>query len=150
MLFTSMFEQTPKRKLYNESPGAHHQIRDYEHLLKVLNYTIDRAPHCSDVSHRIGYVGLPINGMLDRPRWPAFLAHCITLHTPTETRRSIQSSYQIPALVERLVYNSSAAVLRPPIFPTAKISCNPGKRIQVMEEASERSHAYQEGACDQH
>ena len=67
MLVTSMFDQVPSKKPYRQDPTGHKQIRDYHHMLKVLNHLITTAPSWSKKSHRVGMVGLPINAMLD---WP--------------------------------------------------------------------------------
>ena len=67
LLFSSMFEQIPKKKPYSKSPTGLRQVRDYEHMLLVLNHLLTTAPSWNDKSHRVGLVGLPINAMLD---WP--------------------------------------------------------------------------------
>lgn len=67
MLFQSMFQQIPKKKPYRDSPTGHPQIRDYEHLLQVLNRVLTSAPSWNDRSNRLGLVGVPISAILD---WP--------------------------------------------------------------------------------
>ncbi|MCJ1396329.1 hypothetical protein MMC18_009218 [Xylographa bjoerkii] len=67
LLFSSMFEQIPKKKPYSKSPTGLRQVRDYKHMLSVLNHLLTTAPSWNDKSHRVGLVGLPINAMLD---WP--------------------------------------------------------------------------------
>ncbi|KEF55151.1 phosphatidylserine decarboxylase [Exophiala aquamarina CBS 119918] len=67
LLFSEMFSQIPKKKPYINDPTGHHQIRDHDHMLKVLNYILTTAPSWNDKSHRVGLVGLPINAIFD---WP--------------------------------------------------------------------------------
>jgi phosphatidylserine decarboxylase len=67
LLFSSMFEQIPSKKPYNNDPTGHRQIRDCDHMLQVLNHLLTVAPSWSNNSERVGLVGLPINALLD---WP--------------------------------------------------------------------------------
>jgi Phophatidylserine decarboxylase len=67
LLFSSMFEQIPSKKPYNNDPTGHRQIRDCDHMLQVLNHLLTTAPSWSSNSERVGLVGLPINALLD---WP--------------------------------------------------------------------------------
>ncbi|KAK4981026.1 hypothetical protein LTR66_010235 [Elasticomyces elasticus] len=67
LLACSMFEQIPRKKPYNKDPTGHRQVRDYKHMLQLLNHFLTTAPSWSDKSHRVGLVGLPINALLD---WP--------------------------------------------------------------------------------
>lgn len=62
-----MFDQLPKKKPYSKDPTGHRQVRDYEHMLQLLNHILTMAPSWNDKSHRVGLVGLPINAILD---WP--------------------------------------------------------------------------------
>jgi phosphatidylserine decarboxylase len=67
MLFSSMFEEVPSKKPYFKDPTGQRQVRDYEHMLQLLNHILTTAPSWNDNSHRVGLVGLPINALLD---WP--------------------------------------------------------------------------------
>jgi phosphatidylserine decarboxylase len=67
LLFSSMFEQIPNKKPYNNDPTGHRQIRNCDHMLRVLNHLLTTAPSWSSNSERVGMVGLPINALLD---WP--------------------------------------------------------------------------------
>ncbi|EKG11070.1 Phosphatidylserine decarboxylase-related protein [Macrophomina phaseolina MS6] len=67
MLVSSMFEQVPSKKPYSDDPTGHKQIRDYQHMLQLLNHLMTTAPHWSDRSEKVGMVGLPINAVLDYP-----------------------------------------------------------------------------------
>jgi phosphatidylserine decarboxylase len=63
MLFNQMFEQVPRRPPYNRDPTGRPQVRDYRHMLQLLNTIITHAPEFD----RTGLVGCPINAILD---WP--------------------------------------------------------------------------------
>lgn len=65
MLVASMFAEVPKNRHYCTDPTGCPQIRDYHHMLRVLNYLITTAPSWNDFSLRVGLVGLPINAVLD-------------------------------------------------------------------------------------
>ncbi|ERF75430.1 hypothetical protein EPUS_00223 [Endocarpon pusillum Z07020] len=67
LLFSSMFEQIPNKKPYNNDPTGHRQIHDCDHMLRVLNHLLTTAPSWSNKSERVGLVGLPINALFD---WP--------------------------------------------------------------------------------
>ncbi|MFA6189759.1 MAG: phosphatidylserine decarboxylase family protein [Sulfuricurvum sp.] len=59
MLFNQMFEQVPAK--YNMSPTGKPQVRDYHHMLKMINAVMTKAPEFDSS----GLVGLPINAILD-------------------------------------------------------------------------------------
>ncbi|KAJ8606956.1 hypothetical protein MRB53_040621 [Persea americana] len=44
MYFTAMFDEIPEKKPYKFDPTGHKQIRDYEHMLQVLNHILETAP----------------------------------------------------------------------------------------------------------
>ncbi|KAA6407928.1 MAG: phosphatidylserine decarboxylase [Lasallia pustulata] len=67
LLFSSMFDQVPRKKPYSNDPTGHRQVQDFEHMLQLLNHILTTAPSWNDKSHRVGLVGLPINALLD---WP--------------------------------------------------------------------------------
>lgn len=68
LLARSMFEQIPNKKPYTMDPtGEARQVRDYQHMLEILNHLLTCAPRWSDASRKAGMVGLPINAALD---WP--------------------------------------------------------------------------------
>ena len=78
LLFSSMFQELSSKKPYTNDPTGHKQIRDYQHMLQLLNHLLTEAPSWNDKSHRVGMVGLPINAVLDWPMgtpsgWAAFL-----------------------------------------------------------------------------
>jgi phosphatidylserine decarboxylase len=63
MLFNEMFKQIPDEDKYKKDPVGNPQIKDYKQMLRVLNYTMTRAPEFNET----GLVGFPINAILD---WP--------------------------------------------------------------------------------
>src|SRR5579872_2535891 len=63
MLFSQMFEQVPRRPPYDKDPTGKRQVRDYQHMLRLLNTIITHAPEFDQT----GLVGCPINTILD---WP--------------------------------------------------------------------------------
>lgn len=81
MLFNNMFEQVcieqveaelttqiPHSKPYLKDPSGELQtVRDFPHLLQLLNHVLTTAPAWTDAGHSVGLVGVPINALLD---WP--------------------------------------------------------------------------------
>jgi len=67
LLFNSMFDEIPKKKPYTKDPSGHVQIRDYKHMLALLNHLLTQAPQWSTKSENAGMVGVPINAIFD---WP--------------------------------------------------------------------------------
>ncbi|KAL4802432.1 Phophatidylserine decarboxylase-domain-containing protein [Aspergillus unguis] len=65
LLIASMFAEVPKNRHYCTDPTGCAQIRDYPHMLQVLNYLLTTAPSWNDFSMEVGLVGLPINAVLD-------------------------------------------------------------------------------------
>lgn len=63
MLFHQMFEQVPKKLPYNRDPTGKPQVRDYGHMLRLLNTILTHAPEFNES----GLVGCPINAVFD---WP--------------------------------------------------------------------------------
>jgi phosphatidylserine decarboxylase len=61
MLFNQMFEQVPRRAPYNKDPAGKPQVRDYRHMLQLLNTLITHAPEFDQT----GLVGCPINAIFD-------------------------------------------------------------------------------------
>jgi phosphatidylserine decarboxylase len=61
MLFNLMFEQVPRRPPYDCDPTGKPQVRDYQHMLQLLNTIMTHAPEFD----RSGLVGCPINTILD-------------------------------------------------------------------------------------
>lgn len=61
MLFNQMFEQVPRRPPYDRDPTGKPQVRDYRHMLRLLNTIMTHAPEFE----QSGLVGCPINAILD-------------------------------------------------------------------------------------
>lgn len=61
MLFSQMFEQVPRRPPYDRDPTGKPQVRDYPHMLKLMNTIISHAPEFEQT----GLVGCPLNAILD-------------------------------------------------------------------------------------
>jgi phosphatidylserine decarboxylase len=61
MLFNQMFEQVPKRPPYDRDPCGKPQVRDYQHMLQLLNTIMTHAPEFDQT----GLVGCPINAIFD-------------------------------------------------------------------------------------
>lgn len=63
MLFHQMFDQVPRKAPYFNDPTGKPQVRDYEHMLQLINQIMTKAPEFNES----GLVGFPINAILD---WP--------------------------------------------------------------------------------
>jgi len=61
MLFSQMFEQVPRRPPYNKDPTGKPQVRNYLHMLQLLNTIMTHAPEFDQT----GLVGCPINTIFD-------------------------------------------------------------------------------------
>lgn len=61
MLFNQMFEQVPRKPPYNKDPTGKPQVRDYRHMLQLLNALLTHAPEYDQT----GLVGCPINTIFD-------------------------------------------------------------------------------------
>lgn len=67
MLATSMYDEVPSKKPYDKDPAGHKQIRDFGHLLSVLNHIMGSGPTFTEHEAKVGIVGVPMNATLD---WP--------------------------------------------------------------------------------
>ncbi|KAH8810923.1 Phophatidylserine decarboxylase-domain-containing protein [Xylogone sp. PMI_703] len=67
MFFTQMFEEIPKKRPYFRDPTGTKQIRDYQHLLEILNHIVTRAPEWTDAAESVGMVGVPMCAIFDYP-----------------------------------------------------------------------------------
>jgi phosphatidylserine decarboxylase len=67
MYFVSMFEEVPVKPPYNKDPTGHRQIRDYHHMLQVLNHVFGTAPEWTDAAANVGMVGVPMCAIFDYP-----------------------------------------------------------------------------------
>ncbi|CAK7225745.1 hypothetical protein SBRCBS47491_005993 [Sporothrix bragantina] len=65
MYFTSMWDEVPHRGVYQRDPTGGRQIRDYMHMLDVLNHSFGRAPEWTDAAQSVGMVGVPLCAIFD-------------------------------------------------------------------------------------
>ncbi|KAI0007111.1 Phophatidylserine decarboxylase-domain-containing protein [Xylariaceae sp. FL0662B] len=66
MYFNQMWEEIPLKKPYMKDPtGTKRQIRDYRHMLDVLNHVFTQAPQWTDAAFGVGMVGVPMVGIFD-------------------------------------------------------------------------------------
>lgn len=65
MLFTQMWDEVPMKRPYNKDPTGHKAIRDYGHMLAVLNHVFSRAPEWTDAAESVGMVGVPMCAIFD-------------------------------------------------------------------------------------
>ncbi len=61
MLFHQMFEQVPRKPPYNKDPTGKPQVRDYRHMLRLVNHIMTKAPAFNESE----LVGFPINAIFD-------------------------------------------------------------------------------------
>ena len=85
MYFNAMFDEVPAKKPYNKDPTGVKQIRDYRHMLEVLNHTFTTAPHWTDAAANVGMVGVPMCAIFDYPMgtasgYAAFLDPEVNVH----------------------------------------------------------------------
>jgi len=66
-LINSMFEEVPAKKPYSTNYEKNHHVRDYKHMLAVLNHLITSAPGWSNEAYGEGFVGTPIHALFDGP-----------------------------------------------------------------------------------
>jgi phosphatidylserine decarboxylase len=63
MQFHQMFDQLPDTKKFQRTPTGAPQVRDYRHMIRLINAILGTAP----TFNTTGLVGFPINAILD---WP--------------------------------------------------------------------------------
>lgn len=61
----AMFEEIPSKKPYQQDPTGNKQIRDYKHMLDVLNHVLTTAPEWTDNAESMGMVGVPLEAIFD-------------------------------------------------------------------------------------
>lgn len=52
---------TNRSRPYMTDPVGHKQIRDFDHLLAVLNHIMRQGPHFTEHQAQVGLVGVPMN-----------------------------------------------------------------------------------------
>ena len=67
ILASMMFTEVPERKPYCCDPMQQPQVRDFDHMLKLVNHFMDSAPSWSTIAHETGMIGFPITAILT---WP--------------------------------------------------------------------------------
>jgi phosphatidylserine decarboxylase len=68
MYFVQMFEEIPRKEPYmRDVTGAKPQIRDYRHMLAVLNHIVSTAPSWTNAEESVGVVGVPMCAVFDYP-----------------------------------------------------------------------------------
>lgn len=65
MYFTQMWMEVPRKSPYNKDPTGGKQIRDYHHMLQIINHIFGRAPEWTNTAASVGMVGVPLNAILD-------------------------------------------------------------------------------------
>lgn len=67
MYFNQMFDEIPRKHPYNKDPTGTKQIRNYEHMLEVLDRVVTTAPEWTDAAESVGMVGVPMCAIFDYP-----------------------------------------------------------------------------------
>ncbi|KAH7161050.1 Phophatidylserine decarboxylase-domain-containing protein [Dactylonectria macrodidyma] len=67
MYFVQMFDEIPRKHPYMKDPTGQKQIRDYKHMLQVLNHILSRPPEWTDAAESVGMVGVPMCALFDYP-----------------------------------------------------------------------------------
>ncbi|KAK4140445.1 uncharacterized protein C8A04DRAFT_39901 [Dichotomopilus funicola] len=65
MYFTEMWDEIPNKPPYVNDPTGKSQIRDYPHMLQVLNHVFGTAPEWTDAAASVGMVGVPMAAIFD-------------------------------------------------------------------------------------
>ncbi|KAK3400582.1 Phophatidylserine decarboxylase-domain-containing protein [Sordaria brevicollis] len=65
MYFSSMWDEVPHKPPYNKDVTGRSQIRDYKHMLDVLNQVFGKAPEWTDSAAGVGMVGVPLAAIFD-------------------------------------------------------------------------------------
>jgi phosphatidylserine decarboxylase len=65
MYFSQMWEEVPRKAPYLHDPTGKRQIRNYKHMLDVLNHIFGKAPEWTDAAFGVGMVGVPMCSIFD-------------------------------------------------------------------------------------
>ncbi|KAI1125842.1 Phophatidylserine decarboxylase-domain-containing protein [Nemania abortiva] len=65
MYFDEMWDEVPLKKPYYNDPTGKRQIRDYKHMLAVLNRIFTQAPQWNETAFGVGMVGVPMVSVFD-------------------------------------------------------------------------------------
>lgn len=132
MLFNLMFDELPNRMKFNKDPADNPQIRDYKHMLVLMNAILTTAPEFN----KTDLVGFPINAILDWPMgtnsgFAAFLNSKVNAQIKkilNEWGRFLSSPESCSVLTDhpRMGWFGADAKKAMPDFETDFI-CDPGK-----------------------
>ncbi|KAA8649378.1 phosphatidylserine decarboxylase family protein [Aspergillus tanneri] len=64
MLFSAMFQEIPNAPLYSNDLNGYPRLRDYQHMLQVLNSVVGSAPSWNNTSPHPSFMPVPINAVL--------------------------------------------------------------------------------------
>ena len=67
ILASMMFTEVPEKKPYDRDPLLEPQVRNFHHMLVLINHIMDSGPKWSTIADEVGLIGFPINAILD---WP--------------------------------------------------------------------------------
>ena len=67
ILASLMFTEIPEKKPYNCDPVHQPQVREFHHMLKLINHIMDSGPPWSTIADEVGTIGFPIHAILN---WP--------------------------------------------------------------------------------
>ena len=102
MLFESMFSEVgpssildfladneiPQAKPYLTDPTGQSQVRDFDHLIQLINHVLTTAPCWTDAAHGAGLVGVPVNAILD---WPMATPAGFTVFQDPDVNREVNN-----------------------------------------------------------
>lgn len=142
LLFSTMFEQVPSKKPYSKDPTGHRQVRDYNHMLQLLNHLLTTAPSWSDKSHTVGLVGLPINALLT---WPMGTTSGFAIFLDPKMNAMLKRVLNVWA--QYLKSPASAEVLN--TGPSGWFGATGVKDLTAVANIGESSYAFEEiYVCD--
>ncbi|KAM0799572.1 Phophatidylserine decarboxylase-domain-containing protein [Usnea florida] len=67
ILASLMFTEVPTKPPYNNDPLMKSQVRDYRHMLQLVNHVMDNGPEWSQIADQTDIIGFPISAILE---WP--------------------------------------------------------------------------------
>lgn len=67
ILASMMFTEVPEMEPYNRDCLLKPQVRDFHHMLKLLNHIMDSGPQWSTIASEVGQIGFPITVIIE---WP--------------------------------------------------------------------------------
>ncbi|KAJ3160686.1 hypothetical protein HDU86_000445 [Geranomyces michiganensis] len=143
MLFTAMFEEIPHKKPYCLDPaGRHKQVRDFPHMLAVLNHILRMAPDWNDSSKRVGMVGTPVSAVLD---WPMGTPSGVAAFLDPKVNALLKKVLKVWG--QFLTTPESAYVLRRD--SSSWFSPHGKKQLQITANTGQTDHAFEEMfVCD--